>query len=150
MNFSTRRPTPAEGDLLFDIWWRSVRATHTFLSRNELRALAPAVRNLKLETLDTWVLCEGAGPVGFIVMSGAHVEALFLAPERIRRGGGSLLIRLARSLRGPLSVDVNEQNVQALKFYLACGFSIVRRSQTDHDGRPFPLLHLAEPGRDAS
>ncbi len=149
MNFSTRRPAAAEGAVLFDIWWRSVSATHTFLSRNDLRQLAPAVRTLKLETLDTWVLCEEASPVGFIVMSGAHVEALFLAPERLRCGGGSVLIRHARSLRGPLSVDVNEQNVRALKFYLARGFCVVTRSETDHDGRPFPLLHLAEPGRAA-
>lgn len=148
MTFSTRRPAADEGDRLFDIWWRSVSATHTFLSREDLRHLAPAVRELGLENLDTWVLCEGAGPpIGFIVLSGSHVEALFLAPEWIGCGGGSLLVQHARSLHGPLTVDVNEQNSQALGFYLAIGFSVVRRSETDREGRPFPLLHLAEVAR---
>jgi putative acetyltransferase len=137
MGLSTRRPEPAEGELLFDIWWRSACATHTFLSQHELRELAPAVRKLKLETLDTWVLCAGAGaPVGFLVMSASHIEALFLVPEQIRRGGGSLLIRLARSLRGRLTVDVNEQNLEAVKFYRASGFCVAGRSATDSEGRP--------------
>jgi len=41
-------------------------------------------------------------------------------------------------------VDVNEQNPDAIKFYLAAGFTIVGRSPLDSGGRPFPLLHLRE------
>ncbi len=44
----------------------------------------------------------------------------------------------------PLRVEVNEQNDAGLAFYLARGFSLVSRSETDRDGRPFPLLHLAQ------
>ncbi len=143
--FHVRKAEPEDGEVLFDIWWRSVCATHTFLTADDLQALAPLVRELGLANLDTWVLCAAAtGPVGFLVLSGCAIEALFIAPEWLRRGGGTLLIAHARSLRGRLTVDVNEQNAAAVKFYLARRFSIRGRSETDSAGRPFPLLHLAE------
>ena len=77
-------------------------------------------------------------------MDDTRVEALFIHPEWLRRGGGSLLIDHARRLYGKLKVDVNEPNIPALRFYLARGFSIVGRSATDSAGRPFPLLHLSQ------
>lgn len=40
-------------------------------------------------------------------------------------------------------VDVNEQNAQAVGFYMHMGFSIVGRSETDPDGKPYSILHLA-------
>jgi hypothetical protein len=40
------------------------------------------------------------------------------------------------------SVDVNEQNPQAMGFYLRMGFAVAGRSETDDVGRPFPILHL--------
>jgi putative acetyltransferase len=143
---SIRRALPAESELLFDIWWRSVCATHTFLTQDDLRILAPAVRSLHLELQDTWVLCDGAGqrPVAFLVLEGSHIEALFVAPEHLRRGAGSHLISHGRSLRGKLTVDVNEQNVAGLEFYRAQGFRVGGRSETDSAGRPFPILHLTE------
>ena len=54
------------------------------------------------------------------------------------------LLAHARRLKGALSVDVNEQNPQALAFYLQCGFVQVGRSPLDPAGRPFPILHLRE------
>ena len=133
--------------MLFDIWWRSVCATHLFLSQEDLQALAPAVRNLHLELQDTWVVCDSAErPVAFLVLEGSHIEALFVTPEHLRRGAGSQLIRHGRSLRGKLTVDVNEANIAAFEFYKAQGFSVVGRSETDSAGRPFPILHLAEGG----
>ncbi|MNN83835.1 putative N-acetyltransferase YjaB [compost metagenome] len=39
-------------------------------------------------------------------------------------------------------LDVNEQNAQALGFYLHQGFEVVGRSETDGMGQPYPLLHM--------
>ena len=39
-------------------------------------------------------------------------------------------------------VDVNEDNKQAIDFYLHIGFIVESRSAVDSAGRPFPLLHL--------
>jgi putative acetyltransferase len=142
----TIRPAqPTDHDVLVDIWLRSVRATHKFLSEDEVQSLLLLVRDGALAELELWVLCSDADtPIGFLGLTGAIVEALFIAPEWTRRGGGRLLIDHARRLKGALAVDVNEQNPEALRFYEACGFVVVGRSPTDTAGRPYPLLHLRE------
>jgi putative acetyltransferase len=40
-----RRATPADCEILLDRWLRSVRATHTFVSAEDVRAMTPHVRN---------------------------------------------------------------------------------------------------------
>ncbi|MUL77609.1 hypothetical protein [Mycolicibacterium sp. CBMA 226] len=39
-------------------------------------------------------------------------------------------------------IDFYEQNPQAVGFYHRHGFVTLSRSETDGDGRPFPILHL--------
>lgn len=43
---------------------------------------------------------------------------------------------------GARRLDVDEQNAQAVGFYLHYGFQVVGRSETDGMGEPFPLLHM--------
>jgi putative acetyltransferase len=142
-----RRAEPEDSDVLVDVWLRSVRATHAFLTEQDIVSLLPIVRDVALAELELWVLCGGDGRImGFLGLSGKKVEALFLDPAHHRRGGGRMLLDHARRLKGsPLSVDVNEQNPGAVQFYRACGFEVVGRSELDEAGRPFPLLHLREP-----
>ncbi|HKB38534.1 MAG TPA: acetyltransferase [Gemmataceae bacterium] len=139
-----RRAIPTDRDVLLDIWLRSVRATHTFLSENDIQSFLPLVRDyLASAGPEFWVLCSDSGaPVGFMGLSGGKMEALFLAPEFHRRGGGRRLVRHAQELHGELTVDVNEQNPAACRFYEACGFVVEGRSELDGTGRPFPLLHM--------
>ena len=140
-----REAAISDREAILDVWLRSVRATHAFLTEEHIQALLPEVRDLALPALELWVLCAGQGEViGFLGLSGASIEALFLCPRHLRRGGGRMLVEHARRLKGALTVDVNEQNPEALKFYEACGFEVVGRSPVDAGGRPFPLLHLAQ------
>ena len=97
-----------------------------------------------LTKLELWVLCAEECPVGFLGLAASKVEALFLAPECFRRGGGRMLLDHAHNLKGPLTVDVNEENVEAVRFYEARGFTVTGRSPLDSSGRPFPLLHMSE------
>jgi putative acetyltransferase len=138
------RAGPGNRDQLVEIWLRSVRATHAFLSEGEIQGLLPEVRDyLRDDAPELWVLHDASGaPMGFMGMSGSDVAALFLAPEHHRRGGGRRLIRFAQDLRDELTVSVNEQNPGAIRFYEACGFVVEGRSETDGDGRPYPLLHM--------
>jgi putative acetyltransferase len=142
------RPSlPSDADALLEIWLHSVRASHTFLTEADIQSLLPSVRHyFALPSLELWMLCTDSGvPVGFMGLSGCVVDALFLAPEHLRQGGGTLLLEHARRLKGtPLCVEVNEQNPAALQFYLARGFTVVGRSPVDTEGRPFPLLQLRE------
>jgi putative acetyltransferase len=143
-----RAAKPADLDALADLWLRSVRATHHFLSEAEMQGLLPDVRNLALPNLELWVLCsEQDEPIGFMGLADSSLEALFLAPEHIGKGGGKMLLSHARDVKGALRVDVNEQNVAAVAFYLANGFEVVSRSDVDSAGRPYPLLHLREIAR---
>jgi len=140
-----RKALPSDRDALLDIWFRSVRATHTFLTEQDIQALLPEVRDVALVELELWVLCADSGqPIAFLGLSGSKVEALFVAPEHLRMGGGRKLLNHARQLKGLLAVDVNEQNPEAVRFYEACGFVVTGRSEFDGKGRPFPLLHLRE------
>jgi putative acetyltransferase len=143
MTMNIRRAIPTDRDILLDIWLRSVRVTHAFLSEDDIQSFLPLVRDVDLVELEVWVLCSDSGaPIGFLGMSGSKMEALFLAPEFHRRGGGRRLVRHAQELKGELTVDVNEQNPAACRFYEACGFVVEGRSELDSTGRPFPLLHM--------
>lgn len=139
---------PARSDehaALLAIWEQSVRATHGFLSEQDIRQLQPIVRDAALPNLDLWVVCDDSdAPLGWMGLDQNKLEALFIAPSQFRRGHGKRLLDHARQRKGPLLVDVNEQNPQAVAFYLGNGFSVVSRSETDSLGLPFPLLHLGE------
>jgi len=139
-----RRAIPTDREVLLDVWLRSVRATHTFLSEEAIQTLLPHVRDyLASIEPEFWVLCDDSGTVmGFMGMSGSKMESLFLAPEVQRKGAGRRLVRHAQDLHGELTVDVNEQNTAARAFYEACGFVVHGRSELDEQGRPYPLLRM--------
>ena len=80
--------------------------------------------------------------VAFIGLNGSHIAMLFVRPEYRGRGCGRKLVEWAVARQGADSVDVNEQNPQAVGFYLRMGFAVVGRSETDDADRPFPILHL--------
>jgi putative acetyltransferase len=142
-----RRARPAETGLLLEIWERSVRATHTFLPEEDVLFFRPLVRDaLAGDALDLWVLSrDDDTPVGFMGLAGPRIEALFLDPEHRRRGGGRRLVEHAIRLHGELTLDVNEQNPDARRFYEACGFVVEGRSPLDGAGKPYPLLHMRRP-----
>jgi putative acetyltransferase len=140
-----RQATLSDHDALIEIWLRAVRATHHFLTEADIENLLALVRQGALDGLEIWVLCgEGGVPIGFMGLSDSEVEALFLAPEYHRCGGGRRLLQHARALKGALTVDVNEQNPAAVRFYEACGFVVEGRSELDSSGLPFPILHMRQ------
>lgn len=130
---------------LVTIWRRSVEATHRFLTSADVDALQLQVADV-LATLELWVVEVDGMPAGFLAMQQNMIEALFIDPAHTGKRLGTRFIEHARTLRGrntELRVDVNEQNPDALGFYLAIGFTQVGRSPTDSAGRPWPLIHFA-------
>lgn len=145
---SIRRARPAERAGLVELWERSVRATHDFLSDADIAGLRPLVGEaLAGSGLDVWVLTDAADrPIGFLGLAGDDVAALFVDADARGRGVGRRLVEHAQALRGgALTVDVNEQNPAAVGFYKTLGFTVTGRSPLDGDGRPFPLLHMRRP-----
>ena len=67
-----------------------MRATHDFLTEDDIVALRPLVAAaLDDDALELWVLTgPGDQPVGFMGLAGEDVSALSLEPARRREGGG--------------------------------------------------------------
>ncbi len=88
-----------------------------------------------------YVIYDKETIAGFIGLCDHNIEMLFVDSISIGKGLGSKLLDFAKSL-GADSVDVNEQNSRAYRFYQTHGFRLVDRDEHDSDGRPFPILHL--------
>jgi putative acetyltransferase len=141
-----RPATPVDRAPLLEVWERAVRATHHFLGEDDVATLRPQVRQvLASDAVDWWVLDAGGRPAGFLGVAGTSIEALFVDPAYHGRGGGRLLVAHAQDLAGDvaLTVEVNEHNEVARRFYERLGFVEAGRSPVDSEGRPFPILHLA-------
>ena len=144
------RPSQAgDRDALHGIWDRAVRATHDFLAPYDHAEISAMLRRDYLGRADLTVAVattpEGERPLGFMGMTGLHIDALFIDPASSGGGLGRRFVDMARQRGAPVTVDVNEQNRAALGFYLHLGFLQVGRSPRDGDGRPYPILHLREP-----
>lgn len=128
---------------LFGVWDASVRATHDFLTEDDIVSLEPDVRQALtgVETL-SYVTDDRGTICGFMGVAEGNIEMLFIHPEQRGCGIGTSLIDFAVRKLQVSSVDVNEQNQQAVGFYKHVGFVVVRRSALDGQGRPFPILHM--------
>ena len=128
---------------LVDVWERSVRATHLFLSEKEIaeiRTFVPQALGDVPHLVVAWG--EGGSPAAFMGVDGVKLEMLFLAPMVRGKGLGRQLIAYGIGHFGIREVTVNEQNPQALGFYEHMGFHVYRRSDRDEQGRPYPVLDM--------
>ena len=127
---------------LVDVWERSVRATHTFLSEQEILAIREFVPQALSGVEMLVVALEGGVPLGFMGAEAGRLEMLFLAPEARGRGLGRLLLEEAIARYSVEELTVNEQNPQAVGFYEHLGFRTYKRTELDEEGRPYPLLYM--------
>lgn len=138
------------------LWRRSVEASHAFLKKEDIDDIEQSLPSATAR-LEIWVAETDDRPVGFMGMDGDTIVALFVDPESMGKGVGTMLLNHAKVLRGPaamLKLDVNEQNPNALAFYLSRGFRPIGRSEIDHEGGRFrcstssfcPDRRVFEPG----
>ena len=135
-------PEREEIPALLKLWEASVRASHHFLTDQDIAAIRSAVPAAFAE-VKLFCLGRRAGEAaGFIGVAGNKLEMLFVHPSQFRHGAGKRLLRYAVDQLGITKVDVNEQNAYALAFYRHFGFEVAGRSERDSAGQPFPILHL--------
>lgn len=138
----SRLARPEDYPQLMTLWEASVKASHQFLTAAEISEIKTELLNyFQAVELRIWYQ-QPAEWIAFSGVSEGHLEMLFLAPQFFRQGYGSELINQLVAA-GVTKVDVNEENQIAQKFYQANGFSVIDRSETDGQGRPHPILHLA-------
>lgn len=128
---------------LLDIWERSVRATHLFLSDGEIENIKEYVpRALTGVEALTVAENESSRPVAFMGTENGTLEMLFIAPEERGKGLGKRLLRYGIDHLGVKKLAVNEQNPQAKGFYEHMGFRACKRTERDEQGGPYPLVYM--------
>ena len=126
-----------------EVWEASVRATHHFLSEDDIKFLKPLILNEYLSAVELRCVKDPTGKIkGFLGVTEGKIEMLFISPEHRGTGVGKLLLNYAVNELGATKLDVNEQNPQAVGFYEHLGFEVTSRSSIDGQGKPFPLLHM--------
>lgn len=139
---SIRPARAADGARLLDIWRRAVDATHDFLDAADRAAIDAEVADF-LPRSAAWLATDADDQaVGFMLIDGTHMDALFIDPDWHGQGVGRSLVAHGLELHPAMTTDVNEQNGGALRFYERMGFARTGRSDRDGQGRPYPLLHL--------
>lgn len=143
MNHSIAPVGAEHYDRLTELWEASVRATHHFLPDGYVERLRPLVREqyLGFVELRAWHNLDGRIQ-GFAGVHDGKLEMLFVDPACRGQGIGKALLACVIEALGVHEVDVNEQNPQAVGFYLKQGFVQAGRSEVDGQGDPYPLLHL--------
>ena len=128
---------------LLKIWESSVRETHLFLSDNEIKRIADYVP-LALNNINHLVIVEDDNyqPVAFMGIERERLEMLFVAPHEMKKGLGKSLIQFGIKNYQLKELTVNEQNPQAKGFYEHLGFHVYKRTETDEQGNPYPLLYM--------
>lgn len=133
---------PADYARVVEVWEASVRATHDFVSAADIEIFRAIVASVLPEIPLAGMRDSDGAVVGFVGVVHGKIEMLFIHPDWRGRGVGRQLLRYAIDELGATELDVNEQNPQAVGFYLHMGLEIIGRSELDGMGKPYPLLHL--------
>lgn len=134
---------PSLEEKLVAVWEKSVKATHLFLSENEVEEIKKYIPQA-LNGVAHLIIAEdeGSRPVAFMGIEGQKLEMLFIAPEERGKGLGRKLIRYGIENYSVSELAVNEQNPLAKGFYEHMGFQVYKRTDHDEQGNPYPLLYM--------
>jgi GNAT superfamily N-acetyltransferase len=125
-----------------ELWLRSRRASAGIPPAahgdDDVRAW---FRSVVLPSQEVWVTDDRDGLTGMIVLDGDCVAQLYVAPEHLRRGHGSRLIRLAQKTRDELALWTFEANTIARAFYEAHGFRPSGPASCDNEERAPALCY---------
>jgi putative acetyltransferase len=129
---------------LLNIWEASVRATHNFLSPEKINEIKQIISESNLfANYHLYAYCLNENEkAGFLALSKNKIEMLFIHPDYRGSGIGKKLTTFAVEEKSVKRVDVNEQNEQAVGFYLRMGFKIISKTPLDDMGNPFPILKM--------
>ncbi|MGO4945970.1 GNAT family N-acetyltransferase [Blautia sp. Sow4_E7] len=130
-------------NILLEIWEGSVRATHNFLSDEEVDQIKEYVP-MALKNVEYLLIAENESgePVGFMGIENNRLEMLFLSSKERGKGLGRKLLQYGIENYAVGELTVNEQNPQAVGFYEHLGFQTYKRTEYDEEGNPYPLLYM--------
>ncbi|MDR2790419.1 MAG: GNAT family N-acetyltransferase [Campylobacteraceae bacterium] len=129
-----------EYEKIVRIWELSVRATHDFLSENDILEIKSDVIKY-LPAVKIYAYKANGETAAFMGIFENKIEMLFVSPEYFGKGIGKALVNFAFNM-GADEVEVNEQNEKAKEFYEHMGFEVVERMDKDAQGRAFAILRM--------
>lgn len=149
MNLTEAKSRDAELiEQLVCIWESSVRATHLFLSDDEIDTIKQYVPQA-LGGVPVLIVAENedGDPIGFMGIADDVLEMLFISDECRGKGIGRRLLEYGMENYSVRRLAVNEQNPLAKGFYEHMGFEVYERTELDDQGNPYPLLRMARNSR---
>lgn len=128
---------------LLDVWESSVKATHLFLSVDEINNIKQYVPQA-IKDVSILVIAENknGNPVGFMGIDDKKLEMLFVLDKYRGQGIGKQLLQYGIENYSINELTVNEQNPRAKGFYEHMGFEVYKRTELDEQGNPYPLLYM--------
>lgn len=125
------------------IWQASVQATHHFLKPEDFQFYNAIVQQMDFTASGAYrVSGEDGNIIGFLGTTQHHLDMLFLHPDYFGKGIGGRMLHFAIHHLGVTKVDVNEDNVNAVRFYAHAGFHTTGRRPVDDSGKPYPILTM--------
>ena len=128
---------------LLEVWENSVKATHLFLSNEEIEDIKKYVPQA-LKKISHLVIVENENniPIGFMGIENKKIEMLFIKNSQKGKGLGKKLLKYGIENYNANELTVNEQNLNAKGFYEYMGFKTYKRTQLDEQGNPYPILYM--------
>ena len=128
---------------LLEVWEDSVKATHTFLSNEEIGNIKNYVPQA-LKGVAHLIIIENENtiPIAFMGIEKNKVEMLFIKDDERGKGLGKQLLNYGIRKYNVNELAVNEQNSEAKDFYEHMGFKIYKRNELDDQGNPYPVLYM--------
>ena len=128
---------------LLEVWEDSVKATHTFLSNEEIENIKKYVPQA-LKGISHLIILENEKyqPIAFMGIEENKLEMLFIKNSERGKGLGKKLLNYGIENYGVNDLAVNEDNPQAKGFYEHMGFKVYQRNELDDQGNPYPVLYM--------
>ena len=127
---------------LLNVWEDSVKATHHFLSDEEIEKIKEyvpqalsSISHLIIET------DENENPIAFMGIDGNKLEMLFIKNSQ-KEKDWETIIKLWNKKYNVNELAVNEQNPDAKGFYEHMGFKVYKRNELDDQRNPYPVLYM--------
>ncbi|MCI8412027.1 MAG: GNAT family N-acetyltransferase [Clostridia bacterium] len=128
---------------LLELWEDSVKATHLFLSNEEINNIKEYVPQA-ISGVSHVVIIENEShqPIAFMGIEDTKLEMLFIKNSERGKGLGKQLLNYGIENYNVNELAVNEQNPNAKEFYEYMGFKTYKRTEVDEQGNPYPILYM--------
>lgn len=128
---------------LLEVWEDSVKATHLFLSSDDIKDIKEYVPEA-LKCVSHLVIIENEShqPIAFMGIDNTKLEMLFIKNSERGKGLGKKLLNYGIEKYNINELTVNEQNLNAKGFYEYMEFQTYKRTEVDEQGKPYPILYM--------